>query len=427
MPANAFEELQWRGMVFDYVEGIQSLLATQPVTVYNGFDVTADSLHIGHMVPLLALARLQRYGHHPIAVAGGGTSMIGDPSGKSAERQLLTRDQVEFNTQAIKAQLARFLDFESKSNPARLVNNADWLMPLNLIDFLRDIGKYFTVNYMIAKDSVRSRIDREEGISFTEFSYMLLQSYDFLHLHRTYGCRLQTGGSDQWGNITAGVELVRRVTGNAVYGMVYPLITKADGTKFGKTESGAVWLDAKRTSPYRFYQFWLNTDDRDVIHYLKVFTFLSQDEIAGLEDALRNHPEQREAQRTLARTMTAMLHGESALARAEQAAQALFGGEVEGLSAAEIEDIFADVPSALLGSDALSGSGMNIVDLLVTCGMMKSKGEVRRAISEGGVYLNNHRVADSEQAVTLAHLLEGAFLILRRGKKNYFLVKVVNG
>ncbi len=427
MPANAFEELQWRGMVFDYVEGVQSLLATQPVTVYNGFDVTADSLHIGHMVPLLALARLQRYGHHPIAVAGGGTSMIGDPSGKSAERQLLTRDQVEYNTQAIKAQLARFLDFESKSNPARLVNNADWLMPLNLIDFLRDIGKYFTVNYMIAKDSVRSRIDREEGISFTEFSYMLLQSYDFLHLHRTYDCRLQTGGSDQWGNITAGVELVRRVTGNAVYGMVYPLITKADGTKFGKTESGAVWLDAKRTSPYRFYQFWLNTDDRDVIHYLKVFTFLSQDEIAGLEDALRSHPEQREAQRTLARTMTAMLHGESALARAEQAAQALFGGEVEGLSAAEIEDIFADVPSALLGSDALSGSGMNIVDLLVTCGMMKSKGEVRRAISEGGVYLNNHRVADSEQAVTLAHLLEGAFLILRRGKKNYFLVKVVNG
>ncbi|MEW6649244.1 MAG: tyrosine--tRNA ligase [Chloroflexota bacterium] len=427
MPANAFEELQWRGMVFDYVEGVQSLLATQKVTVYNGFDVTADSLHIGHMVPLLALARLQRYGHHPIAVAGGGTSMIGDPSGKSAERQLLTRDQVEHNTQAIKAQLARFLDFESRSNPARLVNNADWLMPLNLIDFLRDIGKYFTVNYMIAKDSVRSRIDREEGISFTEFSYMLLQSYDFLHLHRAFGCQLQTGGSDQWGNITAGVELVRRAAGSAVYGMVYPLITKADGTKFGKTESGAVWLDAKRTSPYRFYQFWLNTDDRDVIHYLKVFTFLSQDEMAALEDALRARPEQREAQRTLARTMTAMLHGESALARAEQAAQALFGGAVEGLSAAEIEDIFADVPSAVLGSHALGGGGMNIVDLLADCGMMKSRGEARRAISEGGVYLNNHRVAESERVVTLADLLEGGFLILRRGKKTYFLVKVAQG
>lgn len=425
MPANAFEELQWRGLVFDCIEGVQNLLATQSVTVYNGFDVTADSLHIGHLVPLLALARLQRYGHHPIAVAGGGTTMIGDPSGKSSERPLLSRQQIEENAEAIKQQLARFLDFDSKTNPARLVNNADWLLPLNLIEFLRDIGKHFTVNYMIAKDSVRARLEREEGISFTEFSYMLLQSYDFLHLYRTYGCVLQTGGSDQWGNITAGVELIRRVTGGTAYALVYPLITKSDGSKFGKTESGAVWLDPKRTSPYRFYQFWLNTDDRDVIHYLKVFTFLTQPEIEELRQALEERPEQREAQRTLARLMTGMLHGETALSRAEQAAQVLFGGAVEGLSAAEIEDIFADVPSARLSKDQFSGTGLNIVDLLVNSGMMKSKGEARRAIGEGGVYLNNHRVTESERQVTLSDLLEGRFLVLRRGKKTYFLVEVV--
>jgi len=425
MPANAFEELQWRGLVFDCIEGVQNLLATQTVTVYNGFDVTADSLHIGHLVPLLALARLQRYGHHPIAVAGGGTTMIGDPSGKSSERPLLSRQQIEENAEAIKAQLARFLDFNAKTNPARLVNNADWLLPLNLIEFLRDIGKHFTVNYMIAKDSVRARLEREEGISFTEFSYMLLQSYDFLHLYRTYGCVLQTGGSDQWGNITAGVELIRRVTGGTAYGLVYPLITKADGSKFGKTESGAVWLDPQRTSPYRFYQFWLNTDDRDVIHYLKVFTFLTQPEIEALQQALAERPEQREAQRTLARLMTGMLHGETALARAEQAAQVLFGGAVEGLSAAEIAEIFADVPSAQLGKDQFGSAGLNIVDLLVNSGMMKSKGEARRAISEGGVYLNNHRVSESERQVTLNDLLEGRFLVLRRGKKTYFLVEVV--
>ncbi len=425
MPANAFEELQWRGLVFDCIEGVQNLLATQTVTVYNGFDVTADSLHIGHLVPLLALARLQRYGHHPIAVAGGGTTMIGDPSGKSSERPLLSPQQIEENAEAIKGQLARFLDFDSKTNPARLVNNADWLMPLNLIEFLRDIGKHFTVNYMIAKDSVRARLEREEGISFTEFSYMLLQSYDFLHLYRAYGCVLQTGGSDQWGNITAGVELIRRVTGGTAYGLVYPLITKADGSKFGKTESGAVWLDPKRTSPYRFYQFWLNTDDRDVIHYLKVFTFLTQPEIEALQHALQERPEQREAQRTLARLMTGLLHGETALARAEQAAQVLFGGAVEGLSADEIEDIFADVPSAQMDKELFGGTGLNIVDLLVNSGMMKSKGEARRAISEGGVYLNNHRVAESERPVTLNDLLDGRFLVLRRGKKNYFLVKII--
>ncbi|HEX7598092.1 MAG TPA: tyrosine--tRNA ligase, partial [Polyangia bacterium] len=329
---NAFEELQWRGLIYDNIEGVPDLLERQKITAYNGFDATADSLHVGHLVPLVALARLQRFGHTPIALAGGGTSMIGDPSGKTGERQLLSRQQIEANVDSIKGQLAHFLDFEVKTNPARLLNNADWLMPLHLVDFLRDTGKFFTVNYMITKDSVKSRLEREDGISFTEFSYMLLQSYDFLHLFDNEGCIMQTGGSDQWGNITAGVELIRRTRSAPAYGMVYPLITKSDGSKFGKTESGAVWLSPQRTSPYRFYQFWLNADDRDVARYLKFFTFLPQPEIEALETAIAEHPEQRSAQRTLAQEMTRTVHGPTELAHAEQASQALFGGDVTGLS-----------------------------------------------------------------------------------------------
>ncbi|RPI25753.1 MAG: tyrosine--tRNA ligase, partial [Chloroflexota bacterium] len=355
MENNAFEELKWRGLVYDCVEGVQDLLARETVTIYNGFDATADSLHVGHLVPLIALARLQRYGHHPIALAGGGTSMIGDPSGKATERQLLSRQQVEANVESIKRQLAHFLDFESKSNPARLINNADWLLSLPLVDFLRDTGKHFSVNYMISKDSVQTRLQREEGISFTEFSYMLLQSYDFLHLYEHENCRLQTGGSDQWGNITAGVELIRRAKGGSAFGLVYPLITKADGTKFGKTESGTVWLSPQRTSPYRFYQFWLNADDKDVVNYLKFFTFIERPEIEALAAAVSEHPEQREAQRTLAREMTAVVHGKDALEKAEQAAQVLFGGEISGLSAADIAEIFADVPSGQVERAQLEG------------------------------------------------------------------------
>ncbi len=423
--SNIFDELKWRGMVFDYVEGVQDLLGRESVTVYNGFDATADSLHIGHLVPLLGLARLQRYGHVPIALAGGGTTMIGDPSGKNTERQLLTREQVDANVASIKEQLAHFLDFEAKRNPARVINNADWLLSLNLVEFLRDVGKHFTVNYMINKESVRARLEREDGISFTEFSYMLLQSYDFLHLYDTEGCRLQTGGSDQWGNITAGVELIRRARGGQAYGLVYPLITKADGTKFGKTETGSIWLSPQRTSPYRFYQFWLNTDDRDVVGYLKFFTFLDQDRIAELAQAVAERPEERQAQRVLAREVTRLVHGEGALQKAEQAAQALFGGEVTGLSAAEIEEIFVDVPSSELPRQALEGGGQNIVDVLVGAGLAKSKGEARRSIAEGGVYLNNRRLADASYAVAWGDVLEGKFLVLRKGKKNYHLVKVI--
>ncbi len=423
---NAFEELKWRGMLSDYVEGVDRILDEQKVTVYNRFDATADSLHVGHMVPLLALARLQRFGHHPIALAGGGTSMIGDPSGKSAERQLLSQQIIEENVESIKSQLAHFLDFEVKSNPARVMNNANWLMKLDLIEFLRDIGKHFTINYMLAKDSVKSRIDREEGISYTEFSYMLLQSYDYLYLNQHENCIIQTGGSDQWGNITAGAELVRRVTGNSVYGMVYPLITKSDGTKFGKTESGSVWLKAERTSPFKFYQFWLNTDDKDVINYLKFFTFLPKEEIEELEFSVKDHPELREAQKRLSKEITAIVHGETALSNAEQATQVLFGGSLNGLTGKEIEEIFEEVPSTNLPRSEFEGQGTAIIDLLVDCSIAKSKGEARRSIQEGGINLNNQRVNEVDRMVTLNNLIDNQYLILRKGRKNYYLVKVLN-
>ncbi|MEN6522265.1 MAG: tyrosine--tRNA ligase [Anaerolineaceae bacterium] len=424
MSESIFNELQWRGMIYDKVEGVQDLVANEKVTVYNGFDVTADSLHIGHIVPLIALARLQRFGHHPIALAGGGTTMIGDPSGKNSERPLMSLELIRANTEAIKKQLAHFLDFDSKSNPARLLNNADWLTELNMIEFMRDVGKNFTVNYMLAKDSVRMRLEREDGLSFTEFTYMLLQSYDFLYLYDHYGCKLQTGGSDQWGNITAGVELIRRMRSAQAFGMVYPLITKSDGTKFGKSESGSVWLDPEKTSPYRLYQFWMNTDDKDVINYLRYFTFNDSLTIANLEVKVNEKPEEREAQRKLAKDMTLLVHGETALARAEQASQALFGGEISGLSAAEISDIFSDVPSFEMPKNALEG-GIPLVDLLVNASVVKSKGEARRSLQEGGIYLNNHRANDANQSVNSADMLEGQFIILRKGKKNYTLVKIL--
>jgi tyrosyl-tRNA synthetase len=421
---NAFDEMKWRGLVYDCVEGVPDLLEREKVTIYNGFDATADSLHVGHLVPLMALARLQRFGHNAIALAGGGTSMIGDPSGKVNERQLLSKAEIESNVESIKGQLAHLLDFEVKSNPARVMNNADWLMSLNLVDFLRDVGKHFKINAMITKDSVRTRLEREDGISYTEFSYMLLQSYDFLYLFDTQGCRMQTGGSDQWGNITTGIELIRRTRDQSAYAMVYPLITKADGTKFGKTESGSVWISPKRTSPYRFYQFWMNTDDRDVINYLKFFTWMPQNEILQLEMTLSLNPEQRQAQRSLARAMTALLHDESGLQRDEMASQVLFGGEISGLTAAEIADIFADVPSCTLPKSQLENS-FSIVDLMVSSGMAKSKGEARRAIDEGGISLNNRRVADGSHLVTTNDLVDGQYLVLRKGKKNYQLVKVI--
>ncbi len=424
MAHSVFDELKWRGLVYDNTEGVPEMLSSGPVAAYCGFDATADSLQIGHMVPLMALARLQRFGHIPIAVAGGGTSMIGDPSGKSAERQLLSRETIEANVETVKKQLAHFLDFEARTNKALLVNNADWLLPLNLVDFLRDVGKHFTVNYMIAKDSVKMRLDREDGISFTEFSYMLLQSYDFLHLFDHFNCTLQMGGSDQWGNITAGVELIRRMRGKSAGALVYPLITKADGTKFGKTESGTIWLSTQRTSPYRFYQFWLNTDDRDVINYLKFFTWLGEGDIRELETAVAQHPEEREAQRRLAQEMTRTVHDESALQKAEQASEVLFGGEVAGLSAAEVADIFADVPSGQVSGEKLKGGGLLAVDLLIESQVVSSKGEARRAIEAGGIYLNNRRITDAAFRVTSADVIDNQFIVLRRGRRNYWLIRI---
>ena len=425
MNDNIYDELKWRGMIHDQIDGVEKMLKEKKVTLYNGFDPTADSLHVGHMVPLIALARFQKYGHHVLALAGGGTCMIGDPSGRSAERNLLSREEVLHNVECIKKQLAHFLDFDVKTNSAQIVNNMDWLGGLSMLDFLRDTGKYFTINYMLAKDSVKNRMDRESGLSFTEFSYMLLQSYDFYHLHTTMGCDLQCGGSDQWGNITAGTDLIRRRTGDPAYGLTYPLIKKSDGTKFGKTAGGAVWLDPKRTSPYKFYQFWLNTDDNDVIHYLKFFTFFDEETINGLEAETKEHPETRAAQKALAVEMTKMMHGETALENARQASQALFGGDIIGLSAEDIHDIFSEVPSFDMPAETFGGEGLNIVDVLTGTGFLKSKGEARRGIQEGGIYVNNRRVTDAAMNVSISDFIEGKYLILRRGKKNYFMVKAL--
>src|SRR5678816_4526927 len=314
-----FSELQWRGLVYDATEGLQELMTREKLTTYIGFDPTAASLHVGSLLPMVALARLQRFGHPPIAVLGGGTGMIGDPSGKATERALLGTEQVEKNVAGIRSQLARFLDFDDASTPARLVNNAEWLTTLSAIEFMRDVGKYFTVNYMLAKESVKRRSESDEGISYTEFSYLLLQSYDFLVLHDRFSCTLQMGGSDQWGNITAGVDFIRRMRGAKAHGLVMPLITTASGTKFGKTESGAVWLDATLTSPFRFYQFWLNTEDSDAGRYLRYFTFLDRPSIERLEETTRTAAERREAQRVLAREVTRMVHGEDHVSRAERA------------------------------------------------------------------------------------------------------------
>jgi len=425
MSTNAFDELKWRGLVYDHTEGAPEILSNQKITIYNGFDPTADSLHIGNLVVLIQLARMQQYGHTPIAIAGGGTGMVGDPSGKSSERNLLSQEQIEANLVGIQKEMAMILDFEAKSNPARIINNADWLNSIELMAFLRDVGKHFTVNYMMAKDSVKSRVDRESGISFTEFSYMLLQAYDFLHLYDDLGCAMQTGGSDQWGNITAGVELIRKLRGEKAFGLVYPLITKADGSKFGKTESGTIWLSPLRTSPYRFYQFWLNTDDADVINYLRYFTWLNKEEVAELEAALLERPHLREAQRKLAQDVTRLVHGGTAVTKAEKASAVLFGGDLDGLDAGDIRDIFADVPSSEVAKNEFVGEGMALVDLLTLTGVEQSKGAAKRAVQGGGIYINNQRIGDAEQMVTMTDSIEGQFMVLRKGKKKYHLVKVL--
>jgi len=421
--ANVFDELTWRGLVQDATEGVAEALDRERLTAYIGFDPTAPSLHVGSLLTVMALARLQRFGHTPMALVGGATGMIGDPSGKSQERVLQSLEQIAENVVGIRTQLERFLDFGAGSNRARLVNNADWLGQIELLTFLRDVGKHFTVNFMLQKESVSRRLETEEGISYTEFSYSLLQAYDFLVLHDRYACRLQIGGSDQWGNIVAGADLVRKLRGAHAHGLVAPLLLTSSGAKFGKTEAGAVWLDPDRTSPFRFYQFWLNSEDRDVVTYLKFFTFMSQDDIAELERETNEHPERRNAQRELAREVTRMVHGADQVARAERAAAVLFGASLAEASVDDILMIFEDVPSISIAGSSLE-SGIGAAELAVRAGLAASKGEANRLLKQGGLYVNDRRLSDERGQITMADAIGRSVIVLRKGQRERRLVKV---
>ena len=411
---NLFEEFEWRGMLYDATEGTAEMLAKDRVTAYIGFDPTASSLHVGSMLPIMALARLQRFGHSPIALVGGGTGMIGDPSGKSQERTLMSVDDIDHNARGRRAQLERFLDFTTQPNAARMVNNADWLRTVGLLEFLRDTGKHFSVNTMLAKESVKRRL--EDGLSFTEFSYQLLQAHDYLHLHRALGCTLQMGGSDQWGNIVAGCDLIRRVEGGKAHGLVMPLVTTASGTKFGKTEAGTVWLDPARTSERDFYQFWLNTDDRDVIKYLKFFTWLDRAEIDSLERTLAADPSSRAAQRRLAAEVTGTVHGADALAQVQSDAALRFGGT---LTAEALQSV---VPSATIAASKFA-EGLANTELVVLAGLAKSKSEAFRLIEQGGITVNDVAVSDPRALVSLDSALGNRFKV-SRGRRSVSVVEV---
>jgi tyrosyl-tRNA synthetase len=437
---NLYQELTARGIVKQVTSPkLEQALNAGSLTLYAGFDPTSDSLHVGSLLPLLTLRRFQRAGHKVIAVAGGATGMIGDPSFKAQERSLLTEDSLQNNLRGISAVIEKFLDMQS-SNAAILVNNYDWISKFSYVHFLRDVGKHFTVNHMMAKESVRARLeDRDHGISYTEFSYMLLQAYDFYHLNQAHGCQLQIGGSDQWGNITAGTELIRRMKAHAqgreateqatddeidhAFGLTHPLVMKADGTKFGKTESGTVWLDRKKTSPYQFYQFWVQTQDADVGTYLRYFSFKSLSEIEALEASVRTQPEKREAQQALAREMVEMVHGQQALASAEEATQILFGADPTKASAETLQEIAGSIPNWSLAKDCLQ-SGVALIDVLAESGLCQSKGQARKDIDGGGISVNNSKVTDAVSTLSSQHCLAGNYILLRKGKKNYLLVLV---
>jgi tyrosyl-tRNA synthetase len=417
-----YGELAWRGMVYDTTDGLTEALVRERVVGYAGFDPTAASLHVGSLLPIMALARLQRHGHGAIALVGGGTGLIGDPSGKSVERTLLDTDRVAANAASIRRQLEHFLDFDQTVNPARLVDNSEWLTRVSALELLRDVGKYFTVNYMLAKESVKRRVESADGISYTEFSYLLLQAYDFLVLHDRFGCTLQLGGSDQWGNITAGLDLIRKLRSAKAYGLVLPLVTTSAGTKFGKTEAGTVWLDATLTSPYEFYQFWVNVDDRDAVTFLKYFTFLSQSEIAALEAATGREPERRHAQKALAREVTGLVHGAGAVRQAEAAAEKLFSGELASMAASELLQIFQNVPSCDV---PLRTEGWPVIELLTTSGITTSKSEAARLIRGGGLYVNDRRITDEKTMLDSDNAIEGRLFVMRKGKRDYFVVRLV--
>jgi tyrosyl-tRNA synthetase len=424
MNLNAYDTLRQRGYIewCSNPEELQELFTKEMVTAYVGFDPTADSLHVGHLIPIMGLAWLQKLGHRPICIAGGGTGMIGDPSFKSKERVLLTLEQIEQNIAGVQKQLSHFMNFESGENSAIIVNNYTWLNAMTFLEFLRDVGKHFTINYMIGKEHVRSRLnDPEKSISFTEFSYSLLQAYDFYHLYKEYGCRLQMGGNDQQGNIVSGIELVRRMDGGDVYGGTNPLLLNSSGTKFGKTEEGAVWLDPEKTSPYKFYQFWINTEDADAEKLLKLFTFLPLEEIDSIIDEHEKAPEKRQAQKILAWEITRIVHGEESAATAKRASEILFGGSFEPseLSDNMVQTLSKEVPFVETSVAMPSG----IADLLAIAGACKSKGEARRLIKGGGLYLNGNRITAEDYSISEEDLLHGGFLFFRLGKKRFFMVK----
>ncbi|MDN3018208.1 tyrosine--tRNA ligase [Paenibacillus sp. BSR1-1] len=411
------QDLAWRGIIYQQTdeEGLKDTISKEKISLYCGVDPTADSMHIGHLLPFLTLRRFQQHGHRPIVLVGGATGLIGDPSGKSEERKLLTLETVQNNVNGIKKQLQSIFEFEGE-NGAIMVNNYDWAGSMDVVTFLRDIGKHIGVNYMLAKDTIASRL--ETGISFTEFTYTILQAMDFLHLYQNHNCKLQIGGSDQWGNITSGLELIRKIEseGSKAYGLTIPLVTKADGTKFGKTESGAVWLDPEKTTPYEFYQFWINTADADVVKYLKIFTFLSHEEIEELEKAVQEEPHLRKAQKVLAEELTRLIHGDTALEQAIKISQALFSGDVRSLTAAEIAQGFKDVPAYE------SANEENLVDLLVAAKISPSKRQAREDISNGAVTVNGEKITDTAYVLQEIDRIEGQFTIIRRGKKKYTLI-----
>jgi len=421
-----FSDLTWRGLVHQctHPDQLAAWLAAKPRTAYVGFDPTSDSLHAGSLLPAMMLRRFQKAGHRPVALVGGATGMIGDPSGKSEERNLLSVEQLEKNVAGIADQLRRLLDFDGPQ-PALLLNNFDWMTKFSYLDFLRDVGKHFPVNVMLAKDSVKARLASDAGISYTEFSYMLLQAYDFVVLHRQHGCELQVGGSDQWGNITAGIDLARRMDGLQLYGLTCPLLLKSDGTKMGKTERGAVYLSAEKTSPYAFYQYWINVADADAGTCLRFLTELPREEIEALDASRTNQPHLRESQKRLAEELTRLIHGDSGVTAARCATEVFFGAEIENLTDAQLADIFADVPSQTISRDKLAGSGLPLVDALVETGLAKSKSEARRTIAQGGAYVNNRVRSDVDAKLSQGDLASESVIVLRSGKKKYALLKLV--
>ncbi len=421
-----YDELRWRGLVHSETQGLGDQLRSHKTTCYIGFDPTASSLHVGSLLPLMTLARFQKAGHPPIAILGGATGRIGDPSGKTSERPVLSTDELERNLEGIAKQIRMFVDVEHHESPGLIIDNSHWLLDIRLLDFLRDVGRHFGVSQMLGREAVRARLERVAGMTYTEFSYGLLQAYDYLVLHHEYGCTLQMGGSDQWGNIVTGIDLIRKVEGATVHGLVFPLVTTSSGTKFGKTEAGTVWLDGARTSPFAFYQFWLNANDEDVIKYLKYFTWLPRGDVEELEQNLNRHPEERTPHRTLASHVTREIHGEEAAVRAEKAAGLLFGEPPDpAVSGAIAEELLQNLPSYEVQVSLLANAGVSLIDIAVQSGFLKSRGEARRLIAGGGFYVNGQRVDDANRVLSLDDQADDGVIVLRKGRKQYFVLRLV--